>query len=195
MYEWIYVVQKLIDWVDYHAIENPSLSEISDQVGYSPWYCSEQFHRVVGMTIKEYMAKRRLCLVALALRDTDIPVIDIAFEYGFSSQQTLTRAFTNAYGCAPAAYRRNPVPIPLTMKKIVITPSNHIEQGDFTMSNLSVPTYRIEYIPDILAFMIPRKLRKDLSGPDMIVIFFAESYKVSPIVTQLLLITQQAGNG
>lgn len=51
------------------------------------------------MTIKEYMAKRRLCLAAFALRDTDIPIIDIAFEYGFSSQQALTRAFTNAYGC------------------------------------------------------------------------------------------------
>lgn len=60
MYEWIYAVQKLINWVDDHVIENPSLSEISDQVGYSPWYCSEQFHRIVGMTIKEYMAKVKL---------------------------------------------------------------------------------------------------------------------------------------
>lgn len=147
MYEWICAVQELINWIDDHAAENPSLSEISKQVGYSPWYCSEQFHRVVGMTFKEYMAKRRLCLAALALRDTEIPLIDIALEYGFSSQQALTRAFTNAYGCAPAAYRRNPVPIPLTMKKIVITPSNYIEQGDITMSNLVVPNYRIEYIP------------------------------------------------
>lgn len=147
MYEWIFAAQKLIDWIDEHVLEAPSLSEISAQVGYSPWYCSEQFHRITGMTIKEYMAKRRLCLAALALRDTDIPIIDIALEYGFSSQQALTRAFTNAYGCAPSAYRRNPVPIPMTMKKIVITPSHFIKQGDFTMSNLAVPNYRIEYIP------------------------------------------------
>lgn len=146
MYEWIYAAQRLINWIDDHAVENPSLSEISEQVGYSPCYCSEQFHRVVGMTLKEYMAKRRLCLAALALRDTEIPLIDIAFEYGFSSQQALTRAFTNAYGCAPAAYRRNPVPIPLTMKKIVITPSNYIRQGDIVMS-LVMPNYHIEYIP------------------------------------------------
>lgn len=147
MYEWIYAAQKLIDWIEDHAVKAPSLSEISAQVGYSPWYCSEQFHRIVGMTIKEYMAKRRLSLAVLALRDTDMPIIDIAFEYGFSSQQALTRAFTNAYGCAPSAYRKNPIPIPLTIKKVVITPSHYNEQGDFIMSNLAVPNYRIEYIP------------------------------------------------
>lgn len=147
MYEWIYAVQKMIDWIDDHAINNPSLTEISKTVGYSPWYCSEQFHRIVGITIKEYMARRRLCLAALALRDTDIPLIDIAFEYGFSSQQALTRAFTNAYGCAPAAYRKNPIPIPLTMRKVVINPSHYFEQGENTMSNLVVPHYCFEYIP------------------------------------------------
>lgn len=148
MSEWIYTVQKLIDRIDDHAVENPSLSEISKQVGYSPWYCSEQFHRVVGMTIKEYMAKRRLTFAALALRDTDIPLADIALEYGFSSQQALTRAFTGAYGCSPSAYRRRPVPIPFRMKKFVITPSNYNEQGDFTMSNLVKPNFRIEHIPE-----------------------------------------------
>ena len=147
MDEWILAVQKLIDWIDEHAAENPSLSDISKQVGYSPWYCSEQFHHVVGMTIKDYMAKRRLTLAALAMRDTDIPLIDIALMYGFSSQQALTRAFTNAYGCAPFAYRKNPVPIPLTMKKIVITPSSHIKKGDIYMSNLVIPIRRIEHIP------------------------------------------------
>jgi AraC-like DNA-binding protein len=122
MNEWIYAIQKLLDWIDDHVIENPSLTEISRQVGYSPWYRSEQFHRISGMTIKEYMAKRRLSMAALALRDTDIPLIDIALEYGFSFQQALTRAFAAAYGCAPSAYRRNPVSIPPTMKKTVINP-------------------------------------------------------------------------
>ncbi|NMP36884.1 MAG: helix-turn-helix transcriptional regulator [Clostridiales bacterium] len=147
MYEWIYAAQKLIDWIDDHALENPSLSEISSQIGYSPYYCSVQFHQIVGTTIKEYIAKRRLCLAALALRDTSEPIIDIALDYGFSSQQALTRAFSDAYGCTPSAYRKNPVPIPLSMRKVIITPSHYIEKGDFTMSNLAVPTYRIEYIP------------------------------------------------
>ncbi|MBR4084084.1 MAG: helix-turn-helix transcriptional regulator, partial [Lachnospiraceae bacterium] len=50
--------RKKIDWIDEHAMENPGLIEMSKQIGYSPYYCSEQFHRVAGITIKDYMARR-----------------------------------------------------------------------------------------------------------------------------------------
>lgn len=147
MYEWIFAIQILIDWIEENAINNPSLIEIANHIGYSPYYCSMQFHRITGMSIKSYMAKRRLCMAALEIRDTDKRIIDIAMEYGFSSQSSLTRAFFDAYGCAPAAYRKTPVPIPLIFKKIVVTPSHYIEKGDLFMSNLVLPSYRFEYIP------------------------------------------------
>lgn len=147
MYEWIFAVQKLIDWIDDNAINNPTLTEISSAIGYSPYYCSMQFHRIAGMSIKKYMSKRRLCMAALAVRDTNKRIIDIALEYGFSSQSALTRAFIDAYGCAPAAYRKNPVPVPLSFKKIVVTPLHYIKKGDLSMSNLVLPAYRFEYIP------------------------------------------------
>ena len=44
MAEWLYAVQRLIDWIDAHVCENPSLAESSMQIRYSPYYCSEQFH-------------------------------------------------------------------------------------------------------------------------------------------------------
>ncbi|OGO89403.1 MAG: hypothetical protein A2Y15_05435 [Clostridiales bacterium GWF2_36_10] len=148
MCEWIYAIQKMIDWIDDNAINNPSLEKISKHLGYSPYYCSAQFHRIAGMTLKSYMAGRRLCLATLAVRDTSDRIVDIALEYGFSSQTALTRAFKDTYGCTPAAYRKNPVPIPLSMRKIVVDPSYYIEEGDFTMGNLVLPSYHFEYIPD-----------------------------------------------
>lgn len=148
MYEWIYAIQTMIDWIDNHAVDNPSLQEMATHIGYSPYYCSAQFHRIAGMTIKSYMAGRRLCKATLAIRDSNQKIIDIAYEYGFSSQSALTRAFKDAYGCTPAAYRKNPVPIPLSIRKIVVTPSEYIEKGDFTMGNIVLPSYRMEYIPE-----------------------------------------------
>ena len=120
---------------------------MSRQIGYSPYYCSEQFHRIAGITIKEYMARRRLSLAAIAIRDTDRPLLDIALDYGFSSQSALTRAFVNAFGCTPAAYRRNPTPIPMQIRKCIVSPSESILKGDIEMSNLVLPSYRMEYIP------------------------------------------------
>ena len=147
MYEWIYAIQKLIDFIDDNAVDNPSLAEISKHLGYSPYYCSMQFHRVTGTTIKNYMAKRRLCMAALAVRDTDKRIIDIAFEYGYSAQSVLTRAFRDAYGCTPAAYRKNPVPVPFSMNKVIVSPSHYSDKGDVSVSNLALPSYRIEHIP------------------------------------------------
>lgn len=105
---WTYRIQKLFDYIDEHAAENPSLAEIAAQIGYSPDHCSEQFRKLSGMTIRDYMAKRRLYTAAQALRSTDDAIIDIALQSGFSSQQALTRAFQEAFGCSPRAYRLAP---------------------------------------------------------------------------------------
>lgn len=60
LFEWNETVQKMIDWIEAHLTENPSLLEMSNQIGYSPYYCSNRFHEIVGMTFKSYVAGRRL---------------------------------------------------------------------------------------------------------------------------------------
>jgi len=144
--EWVQAVRKLIDFIDDSAINNPSLAEISRQVGYSPYYCSMMFHRIAGITIKRYMANRRLYMAAIAIRDTKMSFTNVALEYGYSAQSVLTRAFNEAFGCTPAAFRKNPIPIPSSMGKLVFPPSHYIK-GDGSMNNLVSPFYVHTYIP------------------------------------------------
>ena len=108
MLEWLFTTKRLIDYIDANATGNPSLTDIAEQVGYSPYHCSERFHQVAGMTIREYISKRKLYAAATALREAREPIVDIALNCGFSSQQSLTRAFRKAFGCSPAMYRRHP---------------------------------------------------------------------------------------
>lgn len=108
MLEWLFTARQLIDYIDENAVHGPSLSEIAERVGYSPCYCSEQFHKAAGMTIREYISKRKLYAAAKALQRSHEPIVDIAIDCGFSSQQALTRAFRQAFGCSPAAYRKAP---------------------------------------------------------------------------------------
>lgn len=151
MYEWNETIQKMIDWIDEHIMENPSLLEMSQQIGYSPYYCSMQFHKICNTTIKNYVSGRRLALAALELRDTNLRIIDIAVKYGFSSQEALTRAFRGMFGCTPAAYRKNPVPLPFPIRKVVYLPEHYhaLYKGGNIMSNtiLTEARVRIEYIP------------------------------------------------
>ena len=150
MYEWNYAVQEMIDWIEANICTKPTLDDLAKQVGYSKYYCSSQFQKIVGMTLKRYLAGRRLCAATLKVRDTDDPIIDIAMEYGYSSQGALTRAFKDAYGCTPAAYRKNPVPIPLSIHKAVLTPAHYIKKGVVDMSEtaLTTPEVWFEYIPE-----------------------------------------------
>lgn len=149
MYEWNKVVQDMINWIEANIDNNPSLLEMSREIGYSPFYCSSQFHQVTKMTLRNYIAGRRLSCATIELRDTNQRIIDIAMKYGFSSQEAFTRAFVNKYGCTPYQYRRNPRPIILAVKQNVFLSEHYqkTKEGDQDLSNLREANVRFEFIP------------------------------------------------
>lgn len=149
MYEWNEAVQRMIDWTEEHLTEEITLMELSRQVGYSPSYCSSQFHRLCGTTIRQYVAGRRLARAAVDLRDTDERILDIAVKYGFSSQEALTRAFRDAFGCTPGGYRRQPVPVPLPIYKVIFFPEHYqaLHHGEENAGMITNASWRLEYIP------------------------------------------------
>lgn len=144
MENWVYAAQRLIDFIEENVCDCPSLAEISRQVGYSPYYCSEQFHRLSGMTIREYALKRRLAKASIDLRETGIPIVEIALKYGFSDQSAFSKAFKNLYGISPSQYRKCPCPLPLIYRKMLPKPFKN--EGGTDMS-ISKPYVRVEYIP------------------------------------------------
>ena len=146
MKEWIEVAQQMIEWIETHPDCGRVLNGLSDEMGYSPWYCSVLFHDVTGMTIKAYTSGRRLACAAEEIRDTDERILDIALKYGYSSQEALSRVFKQQFGCTPAAYRKNPIPIPLQIHKVVLFPDYYEKERIKTMeeSRLDVS---VEYIP------------------------------------------------
>ncbi|WP_040952234.1 AraC family transcriptional regulator [Gorillibacterium massiliense] len=149
MYEWNEMVQLMIDWVDDNLTSTPSLLNMSMQLGYSPYYCTKQFHALTGMTLRDYVWTRRISRAALELRDTDARVLDIAVKYGFSSQEAFTRAFVKAFQVTPHAYRKAPRPIPLAIRAEVFSPYHYLikERGNMRNIHLQQAEIKIERIP------------------------------------------------
>lgn len=56
--------------------------------------------------MKRAAAKTRLMRAAKLLIVTRMEIIDIALECGYSGRQSFTEAFSAAYGCSPARFRR-----------------------------------------------------------------------------------------
>lgn len=139
MQTWPKAIRAMADWIENRITTTWTLTDMARAIGYSPTYCSTQFHRYTGLTLREYAMQRRLYHAAIAIRDTNARLIDIALECGYSSHEALTAAFRRAYGVTPGTYRRRsslihlPLPIPPEQKG-----------GDFMLTE---PNIRVEYIP------------------------------------------------
>jgi len=152
MLEWLFAMGRLIEYIDTNAINNPTLAQIAAQIGYSPYHCSEKFHQITGMTIREYMAKRRLCVALEMLDKTERGIVEIAMDCGFSSQQALTRAFTKSFGCTPGAYRKNSMNyLPRITKEVAIIMES---RKVFDTIPEAFDKYRPHYSPELFTELI-----------------------------------------
>ena len=64
------------------------------------------FSYMTGMTLTEYVRRRRLTLAAQELRYDRTLIIHIAMKYGYDSAVTFSRAFARQHGITPSAYRK-----------------------------------------------------------------------------------------
>ena len=65
------------------------------------------FSYMTGMTLTEYVRRRRLTLAAQDLRHGKAMVVDIAVKYGYDSAAAFSRAFEKQHGITPSAYRKS----------------------------------------------------------------------------------------
>lgn len=57
---------------------------------------------ISGISMSDYVRKRRLTIAGDELRNSDISVLDIAIKYGFQSHSAFTRAFKAQHGITPS---------------------------------------------------------------------------------------------
>lgn len=108
-------IQLMIDWIEVNLKNKFSLNELSSYMGYSPYYCSFKFHQVTGISIRRYILLRRLYLSTEDLANNK-KIIDVAFDYDYSSQEAYSRAFKNIFGINPKEYQVNKFPVQSVVK-------------------------------------------------------------------------------
>lgn len=98
---WIEMLQRAIDYVEEHLLEDIHFDDVAKKVNMSPYEFHRAFSFMSGMTLNTYIRSRRLSLAGQELIDTDKKIIDIAIKYGFETQEGFTKAFTRFHGVAP----------------------------------------------------------------------------------------------
>ena len=83
-------------------IENEiDIKEIARITNQSTDSINRFFVSMLGITIKEYIRKRRLSLAVYDLQNSDEKIADIAFKYGFNSYDSFCKAFLNQHNVTP----------------------------------------------------------------------------------------------
>lgn len=99
------VVKKVIDYIEKNLEKEIDLDIIAKNVGYSKFHLNRIFTENAGITVYKYMQNRRLTIAAEKLVKSDAPIIQIAYEAGYNSQQSFSYAFKQIYIYPPKMYR------------------------------------------------------------------------------------------
>jgi AraC-like DNA-binding protein len=109
------------------ALKDPSLSRALSRMHadpQAPWTVAglareaslsraafaRRFAAQIGEAPLSYLTRWRMGLAARLLRETDVPLAEIASRVGYDSEFSFSRAFKRSRGLPPIAFRRSPTP-------------------------------------------------------------------------------------
>lgn len=84
-----------------------SLSTIARAVGYSKYHLHRMFVETVGLSIQNYVQRRKLTEAAKLLVFSKKSILEISLIVGYESQQAFTNIFKPIYKKIPNEYRMN----------------------------------------------------------------------------------------
>ncbi len=99
-------IKGVISYIEQHYKEQLSQAEIAEKFYFSNGYFSRYFHKAMNMTFVEYVAQYRNMQARNLLIMTDMSVMDIALECGFSDSRRFILSFKKQYGVTPLQYRK-----------------------------------------------------------------------------------------
>lgn len=135
--EWIERLNKSINYIEEHITEEISYDELAQIACCSTYHFQRMFTYIAGVSLSEYIRRRKMSLAAVDLKGSNEKIIDISLKYGYSSPTAFNRAFQSIHGVAPSALKNEGVSIksfpPITFK--------------FTVKGVEELNYRIETKP------------------------------------------------
>lgn len=100
------LLNKIIDYLESNLTDKIDYKDLARQLGLNEFIMQRVFNIIVGMTLAEYVRKRRLSYAYYDLKLTNEKIIDIALKYGYESSISFTRSFKKEFGVTPSLLRK-----------------------------------------------------------------------------------------
>ncbi len=99
-------IRDVLDYLEQHHHEPLTVKGVADHFGYSRSRFSDIFSRQLGLTLCAYINAVRCRHAAQLLKETDMPVSEVALQVGFETLRTFYRAFKTQYDMTPNRYAK-----------------------------------------------------------------------------------------
>lgn len=99
------LLTKIFSFVESEFKEDCSLKNLAASIGYDYAYLSSYFKKTVGISFNEYVIYVRLSHACYSLKNSSLPIVQCAYDSGFTSLRTFNRNFKECYGVTPAEFR------------------------------------------------------------------------------------------
>ena len=123
--DWQTGMNRAIDYLESCLETEADLKTAAMYAGTSVWEFQRMFSFITGLSVGNYMRRRRMSQAAGELLGSSEKVIDIAMKYGYDSAAAFSRAFSQVFGLPPSAVRSEGAKLELYPKLIF----NNIEEG------------------------------------------------------------------
>ena len=117
-----HIAEKLtavMDHIEIHLQERLDLDTVAEAARYSKYHLHRMFRAETGITLHDYIRRRKLTEAAKLLAFSRTPIIQVSLAAGYESQQAFTGIFKAMYKTTPQKFREDrrfyPLQLPFSL--------------------------------------------------------------------------------
>jgi AraC family transcriptional regulator len=101
-----FLLAQVQSYLEQRIAENPTLEELAALTDMSVYEFAKRFKTATGFSPYQYVLAQRLERAKDLLEHSQLPLADVAYSVGFSSQAHMSKVFKERLGYTPKAYRK-----------------------------------------------------------------------------------------
>lgn len=100
------LIYSVLNYVDNHVQDITRIQDIGGELGYSHSYISHLFREKMGMTLHQYVTRKKIERSLELLATGKYSITDIALQLNYESVQSFGKMFKKIKGCTPSEYQK-----------------------------------------------------------------------------------------
>ncbi|MCY6485413.1 AraC family transcriptional regulator [Clostridium aestuarii] len=103
---WLNAMNNAVEYIEANITEKLDIEQVAKIALSSTFHFQRMYHIITGVTIGEYIRRRRLTLATQDIISGE-KIINVAYKYGYETPEAFTKAFRKMHGVSPSAARES----------------------------------------------------------------------------------------